>query len=335
MSDVQRQFIEAVRDQDQNRIDKLVQLLPNLDFIFYEYSDMGPERDYFSWLLDFCPEMIERLFVRGFQLGKVWAVDTLIENKDIEPATIANCFLDGCRLGRTEMVKLLLKKVDFYKWGELGFSRAIMNNRFDTAEVVFDHGLDLRHTDAFIHFTEVMECVPRSLLEKVFDQQSRFFTDEDLKLVWRRAKDNDWVTLEAKVEPLCRPLVEIGWDDCPSDPENFGSETYGEGNINIGFNPSLVADRSQVADIRLMSCAIVPRQDIPVWKKNLDTISNMQDSKADTKLTCVVCLENEPIIVFNCGHKKTCAGCTTELLKTTRKCPVCRTEICMATKVYE
>ena len=39
---------------------------------------------------------------------------------------------------------------------------------------------------------------------------------------------------------------------------------------------------------------------------------------------CIICMENVPDSVFDCGNKGFCCVCADKLLKTTRKCPLCR-----------
>jgi hypothetical protein len=40
--------------------------------------------------------------------------------------------------------------------------------------------------------------------------------------------------------------------------------------------------------------------------------------------TCIICMENVPDSVFDCGNKGFCCVCADKLLKTTRICPLCR-----------
>jgi hypothetical protein len=39
---------------------------------------------------------------------------------------------------------------------------------------------------------------------------------------------------------------------------------------------------------------------------------------------CIICMENVPDSIFDCGNKGFCCVCADKLLKTTRKCPLCR-----------
>jgi hypothetical protein len=39
---------------------------------------------------------------------------------------------------------------------------------------------------------------------------------------------------------------------------------------------------------------------------------------------CIICMENVPDSVFDCGNKGFCCVCADKLLTTTRKCPLCR-----------
>jgi hypothetical protein len=40
--------------------------------------------------------------------------------------------------------------------------------------------------------------------------------------------------------------------------------------------------------------------------------------------TCIICMENVPDSVFDCGNKGFCGVCADRLLRTTPKCPLCR-----------
>lgn len=52
-------------------------------------------------------------------------------------------------------------------------------------------------------------------------------------------------------------------------------------------------------------------------------------------VSCSVCMESEPIVVFGCGHKKTCAKCSLQILIGTKVCPHCRKPIKSAVRVFE
>ena len=40
--------------------------------------------------------------------------------------------------------------------------------------------------------------------------------------------------------------------------------------------------------------------------------------------TCFICMGNKPDSAFDCGHSGVCCVCADTLLKTTKKCPLCR-----------
>lgn len=68
--------------------------------------------------------------------------------------------------------------------------------------------------------------------------------------------------------------------------------------------------------------------------KRIIDLKNISDLPAKN-VPCSVCLENLPIIVFGCGHKKTCAKCSLYILQSTNICPHCRKKITSAIRVYE
>ena len=283
-----QQFIDAVRNHDLRLrsngsfgdlklTEKLLGLFPDVSDLDFLIEEDHLEPDDFSWLLEFCPSLIPRLFLRSCDIGNTWMVRRILDKENLDQNTIDIGFLKACSLWRPATVKILLPVSNFSLYGEEGFSRAMRERKFETTEAIFDHLPDV--TNFFVYITDMFTIVPRSLLEKAID---RLEWDYDhlpaLKLIGEFARYNGWNSLVWKTD-ICSKLN--------------------------------------------------------LWKKNLDTISIMQDSKADTNPPCIVCLENEPIVVFNCGHKKTCAGCTKIILTSNRKCPICREEICMATKVYD
>ncbi|CAD8105280.1 unnamed protein product [Paramecium sonneborni] len=63
--------------------------------------------------------------------------------------------------------------------------------------------------------------------------------------------------------------------------------------------------------------------------KQIKTITKNQDS-CDI---CLICFENEPEIILNpCNHGGICIGCSENIMKTTKQCFLCRTEIKYALK---
>ena len=39
---------------------------------------------------------------------------------------------------------------------------------------------------------------------------------------------------------------------------------------------------------------------------------------------CIICMENVPDSVFDCGNKGFCCVCADKILKSTQRCPLCR-----------
>jgi len=68
--------------------------------------------------------------------------------------------------------------------------------------------------------------------------------------------------------------------------------------------------------------------------KFLKKLRRIQDEKTSEN-PCYICLEHSPVIVFSCGHKRTCAGCSLIVLRQGKVCPLCKEEIVSATRVWE
>lgn len=59
-----------------------------------------------------------------------------------------------------------------------------------------------------------------------------------------------------------------------------------------------------------------------------DELRVHQDVKAvDNEKACVVCWENEAVVLFQCGHKSTCVKCSSVLIGQDSGCPQCRKRI--------
>ncbi len=67
------------------------------------------------------------------------------------------------------------------------------------------------------------------------------------------------------------------------------------------------------------------------------SLSNMTDVKtSNDKNQCIVCLENEKIVVFiSCGHRLLCASCTKTMYDKTKTCPTCRKSITGVLRVFD
>lgn len=67
-----------------------------------------------------------------------------------------------------------------------------------------------------------------------------------------------------------------------------------------------------------------------------DALKDIKDTETkDEDKKCVICLTNERVIAFQCGHRKTCASCSLELVQTEKPCPMCRVEISSILKIFD
>ena len=56
--------------------------------------------------------------------------------------------------------------------------------------------------------------------------------------------------------------------------------------------------------------------------------STSQETERYEEYECVVCMDCRPSVrIMPCKHQVVCSGCFTELMKTTRMCPICRSDI--------
>jgi len=111
--------------------------------------------------------------------------------------------------------------------------------------------------------------------------------------------------------------------------------------MSIGYSPPIFPPSRHgpsfaVHSVLNNSPARVPRNDRDPLSSCLEKLSAIIDTPIieGEEDSCCVCVENKAVIVFNCGHKKTCAGCSISLINGNRKCPVCREGIVFATKVF-
>lgn len=69
---------------------------------------------------------------------------------------------------------------------------------------------------------------------------------------------------------------------------------------------------------------------------DLKKLGEMKDIETDSQSECcTVCMVNKRIVMFQCGHKRTCAGCTIHILQQNAKCPHCREEIKFLFRAYD
>lgn len=67
----------------------------------------------------------------------------------------------------------------------------------------------------------------------------------------------------------------------------------------------------------------------------------IQNDWKDVKLTddddkmCNICMSNRKQIIFNCGHYHTCFKCSRKIIKGNCKCPMCKSEITTANRVFD
>jgi hypothetical protein len=58
--------------------------------------------------------------------------------------------------------------------------------------------------------------------------------------------------------------------------------------------------------------------------------SDLRSSEDSDEEGCVVCMERKSMVEFNCGHRRTCAKCSTDVIRSNHLCPMCRVEITTA-----
>jgi len=108
---------------------------------------------------------------------------------------------------------------------------------------------------------------------------------------------------------------------------------YGENNIINGRGP-----RFMNTVIRSFRPAIEQKIVIPPEPETmiLQVLNDMTDNATeDATKQCIICLTNEKIIAFQCGHLKTCATCSKILVKDKKPCPICRAQIKKVTKIFD
>lgn len=58
-----------------------------------------------------------------------------------------------------------------------------------------------------------------------------------------------------------------------------------------------------------------------------EQLEEIKDSVEEGVNKCCFCQENKACIAFDCGHAKTCAGCSLHIIKINNLCPICRADI--------
>jgi len=69
----------------------------------------------------------------------------------------------------------------------------------------------------------------------------------------------------------------------------------------------------------------------------MERVAEVEDNPAGDGDSCVICMDNKPIISPQCGHLNLCGKCTREMLSKVgvkNTCPICRAEITYLTRVF-
>ena len=69
------------------------------------------------------------------------------------------------------------------------------------------------------------------------------------------------------------------------------------------------------------------RQRVSIVRKLSILADEDLKSFEDSDDGCVVCLERKSIIEFNCGHRRTCVRCSSDVIRSNHLCPMCREDI--------
>ncbi len=100
-------------------------------------------------------------------------------------------------------------------------------------------------------------------------------------------------------------------------------------------NPVLKTYRSTINDVNEIYRWYFGSE--TVVTADLSRLQGEDKKAAENQESCIICLENERVVVYNyCGHLKFCIKCTKQLFsdEIKPKCPMCREVIESATRVY-
>lgn len=64
------------------------------------------------------------------------------------------------------------------------------------------------------------------------------------------------------------------------------------------------------------------------WLNPPQTVIQIAPTNNTEAESCYICMENHPdVMLLNCKHDGICTSCASDLMKTTKKCPLCREPI--------
>ena len=72
--------------------------------------------------------------------------------------------------------------------------------------------------------------------------------------------------------------------------------------------------------------ARINRQNPRFWRPDIAPAAplHVATKAQEGEEACFICMDNKPDSTFDCGHSGVCCVCADTLLKTTKKCPLCR-----------
>ena len=83
---------------------------------------------------------------------------------------------------------------------------------------------------------------------------------------------------------------------------------------------------SVMGNRNLISYDISDTFDIILPDRTVITVNPEMSIFTPSTEMCIVCMEKQRIIRLTCGHAVMCEECSTKILNSTRKCPICREE---------
>jgi hypothetical protein len=100
--------------------------------------------------------------------------------------------------------------------------------------------------------------------------------------------------------------------------------------------PNIYTEAESILESFITALQQVSQNCVTKEKKLIDQLKEMKDDTTNIEeKKCIVCMENEKAIAFDCGHRPMCVACTKVLVENgSPKCPICRHQFKSILRVF-
>lgn len=134
----------------------------------------------------------------------------------------------------------------------------------------------------------------------------------DFPIDFSRIDDIDYLTQEDVLKFLESEIVDVMETIFEYHPSDYDENHFNKERLKLQFGEYIRVNGSNKSLLREFITGLLYRVDF---------------NKLYYVKTCVICLENDSYKLFKCNHVVTCRKCYIITMKTSKRCPMCRSYV--------